>query len=105
VQIGKVFLGGDSAGGHLALTLTHHLITAGLRLPDALVMNYPVVDVNPRRVGKTWIHQFEDPIMKYTFMIHAVEAYIGDQATQEDAETNALLSPIRATSEVTSFKF
>jgi len=48
MKIKHVILAGDSAGGHLALSVTLLAILRGFRRPDALLVHYPVwhIDVN-----------------------------------------------------------
>jgi hormone-sensitive lipase len=41
IELNKIILVGDSAGGNLALALTYLLILHGKRLPDALFLAYP----------------------------------------------------------------
>ncbi|MGE0800667.1 MAG: alpha/beta hydrolase [Lautropia sp.] len=40
----RIVAGGDSAGGHLAITMTRWLIAAGAAAPRALLLVYPVTD-------------------------------------------------------------
>jgi hormone-sensitive lipase len=48
MDIKHVILAGDSAGGHLALSTTLLAMVRGFRLPDALLVHYPVwcIDIN-----------------------------------------------------------
>jgi len=42
MKIRHVILSGDSAGGHLAVSVTLLAILRGFRKPDALLVHYPV---------------------------------------------------------------
>ena len=44
IDLARIVLGGDSAGGFLALELTNHIQTQNLPRPRGLMLLYPVVD-------------------------------------------------------------
>jgi acetyl esterase len=55
LQPESIALGGDSAGGHLALTAARWLREAGLSMPAALSLVYPVAD---RRLSTSSMQQY-----------------------------------------------
>ena len=69
-----VVVAGDSAGGNLALVLTHLLKTAGRRLPGALILLSPWTDMTAS--GKSYQERADiDPVLTLNY-IHAVrDAY------------------------------
>lgn len=73
-----VVVAGDSAGGNLALVLTHRLKEEGRRLPGALILMSPWTDLTAS--GKSYRERVElDPVLTLNY-IHAVrEAYARGQ--------------------------
>ena len=73
-----VVVAGDSAGGNLALVLTHKLKKAGRRLPRALILLSPWTDMTAS--GKSYTERGDiDPVLTLNY-IHAVrEAYAPGQ--------------------------
>jgi monoterpene epsilon-lactone hydrolase len=73
-----VVVAGDSAGGNLALVLTHRLKGEGRRLPGALILMSPWTDLTAS--GKSYRERVElDPVLTLNY-IHAVrEAYARGQ--------------------------
>lgn len=69
-----VVVAGDSAGGNLALVLTHLLKNAGRRLPRALILLSPWTDMTAS--GKSYQERADiDPVLTLNY-IHAVrDAY------------------------------
>lgn len=47
LDIKKFILAGDSAGGHLALSVTLLAMLRGFRLPDGIFVHYPVLTIDP----------------------------------------------------------
>lgn len=50
---GSVAVGGDSAGGSLALTVAHETVRAGGAVPAFVLAFFPVVDLEPRAPSRT----------------------------------------------------
>ena len=73
-----IVVAGDSAGGNLALVLTHLLKEAGRRLPRALILLSPWTDMTAS--GKSYQERAAiDPVLTVNY-IHAVrDAYARDQ--------------------------
>lgn len=44
----KIVLAGDSAGGHLAVTVSMLAAIRGFRIPDAIVTHYPVFNIDTK---------------------------------------------------------
>ncbi len=71
-----VILAGDSAGGNLALALTHRLKEEGRLLPRGIVLLSPWTDLTSS--GKS--HQAKegtDPVLNAAYLEDAIEKYLG----------------------------
>ena len=83
-----VIIGGDSAGGNLALALTLKLKEEGRILPRGLFLMSPWTDMEC--TGKSHeSRQFIDPVLDAEYLERAIEAY----AREEDL-SNPFISPI-----------
>ena len=73
-----VTLAGDSAGGNLALVLTHRLKAGGRRLPARLILMSPWTDMTAS--GKSYQEKAElDPMLTLDYIQAVRAAYAGDQ--------------------------
>jgi acetyl esterase/lipase len=88
----SVSLVGDSAGGNLGAATCLAVIAASLRLPQALVLISPLLDVvpNPSRVGR------DDPVCTEAAIAHAFERYTGGSVPPTDPR----ISPVYAADDV-----
>lgn len=85
---GDVILTGDSAGGNLALSLTHILKEEGRLLPGGLVLLSPWTDLTCS--GESYQEKAElDPVLEDTYIRSCIEAYAGGQELK-----NPLISPL-----------
>lgn len=73
-QDGPVVLGGDSAGGALALLLALRLRDAGAPLPDALLLVSPVTDLTGA-TSLSWTGS--DPLLRRSWVRDGAAAYAG----------------------------
>jgi len=96
-QVSKIFLVGDSAGGNLVATVTVKAINEGLRVPDGILLSYPVVDLcdtlKPSRLLFSG-----DPLLNYPSVKLCGGAYIPRNANRKDPS----LSPTYASNSVLS---
>jgi epsilon-lactone hydrolase len=72
----KITLGGDSAGGNLALATAVRAGQAALPLPNALVLISPWLDFAEE--GASYRNTLDDPILKPELTKIFMQAYIGD---------------------------
>ena len=73
-----VVVAGDSAGGNLALVLTQRLKAAGRRLPGALILLSPWMDMTAS--GRSYAERGEmDPILTLDYIRAVRQAYAGDR--------------------------
>lgn len=83
-----VIVAGDSAGGNLALALTHKLKQDGRILPRGLMLMSPWTDLT--KSGKTYQTRASvDPVLSESYIDEAIASYTGG----EDLE-NPLVSPL-----------
>lgn len=77
-----VILAGDSAGGNLALALTHQLKKEGRLLPRGIVLLSPWTDMT----GSGKSHQTKegiDPVLNAAYIEGAIENYLGKDYSRE----------------------
>ncbi len=85
---GDVILTGDSAGGNLALALTHILKEEGRLLPGGLVLMSPWTDLTCS--GESYQAKAElDPVLEDAYIRSCIEAYAGERELK-----NPLISPL-----------
>jgi hormone-sensitive lipase len=64
----KIIFLGDSAGGNLAAALINLCIAWNLRIPDGLVICYPVLSVTTKKYTKSLLGTLEDMILPHTLL-------------------------------------
>lgn len=87
-----VILAGDSAGGNLALALTHQLKREGRLLPRGIVLLSPWTDMTSS--GKS--HETKegvDPVLSAAYLQEAIENYLGKEYDTE-LLTDPSVSPL-----------
>jgi len=68
---------GDSAGGNLVAAVTLMAIKRGFRVPDALVLCYPALNLSKEIFTPSMLLAVDDPILPYPFLKMCIESYIG----------------------------
>lgn len=66
IKPNQIVLVGDSAGGNLAAALTNLCIKMGVRVPDGILMPYPVLDLSPKTFSPSLLLALDDG-RKYIF--------------------------------------
>lgn len=94
IEINKIILFGDSAGGCLAAGLVNLLISKGERLPDALFLAYPCLRLDSEFFSPSKILCLKDQILSISFLLLCLEAYIGDKSKEYDIKKDFFGSPI-----------
>ncbi len=46
INLDKIVICGDSAGGNMALGLIYRAIKFGVRIPDGILLSYPALEVD-----------------------------------------------------------
>eukprot|EP01103_Thecamoeba_quadrilineata_P000449 TRINITY_DN10389_c0_g1_i1.p1 TRINITY_DN10389_c0_g1~~TRINITY_DN10389_c0_g1_i1.p1 ORF type:complete len:779 (+),score=145.03 TRINITY_DN10389_c0_g1_i1:98-2338(+) len=96
-QPDKFIVTGDSAGGNLTAVVALKAIEEGLRIPDGVVMSYPVTNLTRDAPFPSRILALHDPILPYAFLELAEQSYIPEEY---DAHTDPYLSPCVASNEL-----
>lgn len=86
-------LAGDSAGGHLCVTVAMLAALRGFRKPDAILCHYPVFCVDERRFFPSVLMSVDEELLSSAFLQFALTCF-----TRKGGKTdsNPLLSPIYA---------
>jgi acetyl esterase/lipase len=81
VPASKVVVGGESAGGNLALALVQRLIADDLPLPTAVVPVYPWADLT--QTSESWTTNARKDILSKANIDHCAAAYAGGIALDD----------------------
>ena len=76
VQVEKIILVGDSAGGNLVASLTNLLINLKLRVPDGIVLVYPALKLNYYGYTPSLLTALNDMILPHTFLKICLKSYL-----------------------------
>jgi hormone-sensitive lipase len=90
IELDKIILVGDSAGGNLALGLTYLLILLNKRVPDGLILAYPGCRADLEYYSPSYLLTLQDKVLPYHLLKFCMNSYIGDYIGNEDP----FLSPI-----------
>lgn len=71
----KILLSGDSAGGKIATSLAGLSICHGVRVPDGLVLTYPILLLSNGGFMPSRINTFDDQILSSLLKDCCYEAY------------------------------
>ncbi|KAK4702457.1 hypothetical protein P7C70_g3768, partial [Phenoliferia sp. Uapishka_3] len=74
----RIIIGGDSAGGHLALALTRYLRDGGWELPSALLLLSPWADMSKDAAPKVYRFKYENEDTDY-LNTDALQPYISSR--------------------------
>lgn len=96
----KIVLTGDSAGGNLAMALTQLLIKYGLRVPDGILLSYPALNLDLNQFSPSYLYALNEPILNFPFLDVCLKSYVPEIM---NSAIDPLLSPIKASHEVTPF--
>lgn len=78
IELNKIILIGDSAGGCLAMGLINLLISKGHKTPDALFLCYPCMRLDVDFFSPSKIITLKDQILSINFLMLCKEAYFGN---------------------------
>ena len=92
----KIVLFGDSAGGGLISALTIKAITSGFRVPDALLLVYPLLNLQMSYYSPSILIALEDQILPTGIYDIMVNSYAQGRVSLDDP----LISPVFCSEEV-----
>ena len=90
ININKIILAGDSAGGNLISSLVYLLIITNKRLPDNMFLIYPACCLSVNYINPSFLMAFDDKILPSGLLNHILKAYLGEEVSL----TNCFASPI-----------
>eukprot|EP01028_Stygiella_incarcerata_P013134 TRINITY_DN814_c0_g2_i1.p1 TRINITY_DN814_c0_g2~~TRINITY_DN814_c0_g2_i1.p1 ORF type:complete len:809 (-),score=214.35 TRINITY_DN814_c0_g2_i1:151-2577(-) len=91
----RILLAGDSAGANLVCAVTLRCIADGFRVPDGLLLLYPVLYMGSLPSISRMLTMI-DPLVYHSFLIQCQEAYVGKDKMASYAADIPLLSPLCA---------
>lgn len=86
----NIYIGGDSAGGNLACSLTGVILKNKLPIPKGLFLVYPKLDARPNFYGSQK-YLFTDPVLWPTFAKMAIDSYLSQKTQLSDPLASPLL--------------
>ncbi len=87
----KIIVTGDSAGGNLALSLCNLAIKECVRQPDALLLNYAPLNLDPECFTSSLFFSFTDAMLPWSLMELCLKSYAGDKRI--NVKIDPLISP------------
>ena len=93
MDIDKVILTGDSAGGHLCLSVTLLCLLRGFRVPDGIVLLYPSLTMDIDRFYPSSLMMSDDEILSTSFVAFCSACVIRKGG---NPKANPLISPVVA---------
>lgn len=77
LDIDRIILVGDSAGGNLVAAVTAMAIERNFRKPDGLILCYPALNLNKKTFTPSLLLSLDDPILPYPFLKMCINSYLG----------------------------
>lgn len=94
IELKKIVLMGDSAGGNLVMGLTNLLILLKQRVPDLLMLVYPATNLNENRFTPSLLNSFNERLLYFTILEKCLTHYIdGSFNPQKDWMLSPGLTP------------
>lgn len=93
----KFIVTGDSAGGNLSAVIALKAIHHGIRIPDGVVLSYPVLNMCRDAALPARVLSIRDPILAYAFLDKVMKCYLKEDAKPR---TDPFLSPSLASDEL-----
>jgi hormone-sensitive lipase len=103
LDIEKIIVIGDSAGGNLVAALTVMAIERNYRVPDGLILCYPALNLSKRHFTPSLLLSLDDPILPYPFLKMCMNSYCGSNIETKNPfcnpDTCQYLSPVQTSNE------
>ena len=88
----QIIVAGDSAGGHLAMTVTFLSILRGFRKSDGVLCHYPVFSLDENRFFPSHLIAIDEEFITSCFLKFSMACFNRRRAEQ----VNPIMSPIHA---------
>lgn len=92
MKLEHIILAGDSAGGHLAITVAMLAVLRGFRRPDGLLVHYPVFSVGPKFYPSCLL-SLDEELLSQPFLKFVMACFLRKGG---DPDKNPLASPVCA---------
>lgn len=76
MEIDNFFVAGDSAGGHLAMTVTYLAMLRGFRVPDGMFCHYPAFQMNHLRFYPSLLLSLDEELLNQGFIQFALACFL-----------------------------
>lgn len=93
MDLEHIILAGDSAGGHIAMTVSMLAALRGFRRPDAILCHYPVLCIDENAFFPSLLMSVDEELLSAGFMQFALTCFTRNVT---DAGRNPILSPVYA---------
>ena len=101
VNLRRIVVTGDSAGGNLALVITNWCIKNSFRTPDHLHVYYPATYLDRQRFSPSMSYTLNDYILNYAFLRMCIDFYLPADADSVDVR-DPFLNPVFTPSDILS---
>jgi hormone-sensitive lipase len=93
MQLEHIILAGDSAGGHLCVTVAMLAALRGFKRPDGIFAHYPVFCIDENRFFPSVLMSVDEELLSSAFLEFALSCFTRKGGKKD---SNPLLSPIYA---------
>lgn len=93
----QIILTGDSAGGNLVTALCQWIIINKMSVPKALVVCYPVMNMNIKSFTPSYLYSFNDYLLNFGMLLLVLQCIMDHE---DNAQVNFMLSPVYCPNEV-----
>ena len=90
MDLKHIILAGDSAGGHIAVTISMLAALRGFRRPDGILCHYPVFNSDPYKFFPSMLIAADEELLSSAFLQFALTCFTRNGG---NTATNPLLSP------------
>jgi acetyl esterase/lipase len=76
MDIKHIIMAGDSAGGHLAVSVSLLCALRGFRKPDGILVHYPVFSIDQFRFFPSMLLAMDEELLSQSFMKFCLACFI-----------------------------
>ena len=96
IDVDKWIITGDSAGGHLSISVTMLAILRGFRVPDAIMSSYPVLVIGKTVFKPSHLLALDEELLSQAFMQFALACLLRGNEESNINDINPVISPLIA---------